>query len=98
MEHNSEIENFAFAGEELPKTPGELLKTPPNFSQRPENSHNVPEFPNTPGELPKTSRNFSQHPGNFQKRPGMIMSISSFGHKAVGALFRRSETYSRQSV
>jgi hypothetical protein len=28
----------------------------------------------------------------------MMMSISLFGHKAVGALFRRSEAYSRQSL
>jgi hypothetical protein len=28
----------------------------------------------------------------------MMMRISPFGHKAVGALFRRSETYSRRSL
>jgi uncharacterized membrane protein YcjF (UPF0283 family) len=28
----------------------------------------------------------------------MMLSVSSLGHKAVGALSRRSETYSRQSL
>jgi hypothetical protein len=28
----------------------------------------------------------------------MMISISPFGHKAVGDLFRRCETYSRQSL
>jgi hypothetical protein len=28
----------------------------------------------------------------------MMMSISPFGHKAVGDLFRRFETYSHQSL
>jgi len=28
----------------------------------------------------------------------MMMSISPFGHKAVGDLFRRCETYSHQSL
>jgi hypothetical protein len=34
-----------------------------------------------------------------QRAPKVMMkSISPFGHKAVGDLFRRCETYSRQSL